>query len=419
MYRYVLIFILFAGCYVPVARAATDSANPRSSFGSGWLVAPHFVVTNHHVVSNSNQAVVRTSKHVRLQATVVIRDVVNDLVLLKIDTPSKLPAALPLADQAPNMGEQIFTIGYPHPDVMGTDPKLSVGIISSLTGLANDPRTLQISAPVQSGSSGGPLLNMRGEVIGIVTSKLNAMKMFKWTGDIPQNVNYAVKVNYLRVLLQTTRTDKHAALEVLPVQSADLVRLTQRVRDSVVLVESANQNSGAEVADASDIPEGSTPDNDKTPAPKSTQASRKLAMFIYMQRGDYDDNGDLDSTDTYSNNTANLIKAYISKAVNTLSVQYVMQGWDARSRYYDTFKVDKGRALCKQHTVDYLLAVANSYDTTIRAEDVEFVLHRCDTNKYVQKVYWVDNKISDSFIYETDLKRAIKSFLNEYRDFYQ
>ncbi len=81
-------------------------------------------------------------------------------------------------------------------------PTLTTGEVSALAGLRDNPRQIQISAPVQPGNSGGPLLDGSGNVVGVVVSKLNAQRVARSTGDIPQNVNFAVKgaevVEFLR-----------------------------------------------------------------------------------------------------------------------------------------------------------------------------------------------------------------------------
>ena len=70
-----------------------------------------------------------------------------------------------------------------------------------MAGIGDDFRFLQISAPVQPGNSGGPLLDASGNVIGVVTAKLNALRIAKSTGDVPQNVNFAVKSSVIRLFL--------------------------------------------------------------------------------------------------------------------------------------------------------------------------------------------------------------------------
>ncbi len=204
------------------------------SLGTGWPVKGGFVVTNHHVVAGHKKIIILRRDGMKLFGSVAMDDRINDLVLIRVKNVGQLPPALPLAQGTARVGAKIFTIGYPNPGLMGSEPKLTNGIISSLTGVGDDPRTYQITVPLQVGNSGGPLLNMRGEVVGITTFKLNAAKVFKWTGDLPQNVNYAVKVAYLKVLLASV-SSKHK-ISVLPARSGTLEDLAARIENSVLIV---------------------------------------------------------------------------------------------------------------------------------------------------------------------------------------
>ena len=76
---------------------------------------------------------------------------------------------------------------------------------------------------------------MNGEVIGIVTAKLSAVKMFNWTGDLPQNVNYAVKATYVTALLNTVK-EMAPAIGNLPVELANLESLSSRIQNSILMI---------------------------------------------------------------------------------------------------------------------------------------------------------------------------------------
>ena len=175
-----------------------------------------------------------TKNGVKIFGSIAIDDPINDIVLIRVKEAGKLPSALPLSKKQARVGSKVFTIGYPNPSLMGSEPKVTNGIISSLSGMGNDPRTYQITVPLQVGNSGGPLLNMRGEVVGITTYKLNAMKVFKWTGDLPQNVNYAVKVGYLKALLLSVSSKQKVS--VLPAHRGTLEDLVARIEESVLIV---------------------------------------------------------------------------------------------------------------------------------------------------------------------------------------
>lgn len=230
---------LLAKIYGPQRSPAPASQTPSEqgaeiSEGTGWSVTGGFIVTNHHVVAGKQTITVVEADGTKMQAVVAADDVQNDLVLLRVTSPAELPPALPIANDPAEVGEQVFTVGYPHPDLMGTDAKLTDGIVNSLTGLGNDPRLYQVSVPLQAGNSGGPLLNMKGAVIGIVAAKLDAAKVFQWTGDLPENVNYAIKVAYLAALLQSV-TPLHET-PILSVSRESLENLDKRVASSIVMV---------------------------------------------------------------------------------------------------------------------------------------------------------------------------------------
>jgi S1-C subfamily serine protease len=146
------------------------------------------------------------------QATAVIErfDPANDLALLKLSqaTPAFLEIA---ADNSVSIGQKVFTVGFPVPQLLGTEPKYSNGSISSLSGIYGVANLLQITVPIQPGNSGGPLLDESGRVVAVVTSSAAVQGFLKYTGTLPQNINWAVRSEYLRPLL--------SAVSAQPVQS--------------------------------------------------------------------------------------------------------------------------------------------------------------------------------------------------------
>jgi S1-C subfamily serine protease len=129
---------------------------------------------------------------------ILLSDENNDVAILKIvDEKFKKFSSIPysIAENA-QIGARVFTIGYPLGDIMGSNYKVTDGIISSNTGIADDVRYYQISVPLQPGNSGGPLFDKDGNVIGITSSRLNSEAV----GTQVQNVNYAIKSSYLLTL---------------------------------------------------------------------------------------------------------------------------------------------------------------------------------------------------------------------------
>jgi len=229
-----LLAAIYGGNGQPGTPQAKQAEKVNVSLGTGWPVAGGFVVTNHHVVAGHKTILLMRRDGEKIPGEVAMDDAINDLVLIRVTDVNKLPPALPLAALAAHAGARVFTIGYPHPDIMGSEPKITDGIISSLTGAGNDTRVYQISVPLQGGNSGGPLLNMNGEVVGITTAKMSAVKVFKWTGDLPQNVNYAVKSGYLSMLLSSLSSNHD--ISVLPVRSGNIEELAARIEKSVLIV---------------------------------------------------------------------------------------------------------------------------------------------------------------------------------------
>jgi S1-C subfamily serine protease len=180
--------------------------------GSGFVVSPSgHVVTNQHVVEGcvgDIQGNLTGEAPVKLR--LVSSDETNDLALLQ--APGSFKDVATIKATAVHSGESVVAIGYPFHGLLTSDFTVTTGIISSLSGVLNDTRFLQISAAVQPGNSGGPLLASSGEVIGVVAAKLNALKFVKATGNIPENINFAIKTGSLRDFLDNS---------VVPYQTSD------------------------------------------------------------------------------------------------------------------------------------------------------------------------------------------------------
>jgi S1-C subfamily serine protease len=170
------------------------------SSGSGFFVTEDgYFVTNNHVVEGNQAIVLMDVNSTKYNAAVVRTDEANDIAVLKVV--GKFKALPVVSSRIAKRGMDVVTVGYPHADIQGIEPKVTQGIINSLSGISNDVRTFQISVPLQSGNSGGPLVTMEGNVIGVVAMKLSAIAVLKQTGDLPQNVNYAIKSSYLSEVL--------------------------------------------------------------------------------------------------------------------------------------------------------------------------------------------------------------------------
>ena len=168
--------------------------------GSGVIISESgLVLTAAHVIAEANKLQVVTSQGT-VGASILRVDDVNDLAVLKLDG-GKYQFLAIAPSRSVRLGQEVATIGFPNITIQGFSPKITKGSVSSENGIGDDPRSWQISVPVQPGNSGGPLLDEYGNIVGIVVSKLG-LKATRITGDIPQNVNYAVKSSYALPLLE-------------------------------------------------------------------------------------------------------------------------------------------------------------------------------------------------------------------------
>ena len=101
-------------------------------------------------------------------------------------------------------GEQVFTVGFPTVELLGSEAKFTEGSISALSGIRGEAAYMQISVPVQPGNSGGPVINFDGEVLGIVAATAAVESFYNVTGSLPQNVNWAVKSDFVQPMIGET-----------------------------------------------------------------------------------------------------------------------------------------------------------------------------------------------------------------------
>jgi S1-C subfamily serine protease len=180
------------------------------------------IVSNLHVVQECNSIEVRNASF-KAKARLLATDSVNDLAVLTVDTIPSPSIGYFRSGKELRIGDDIITIGYPFGSILGESAKVTKGNISSLTGIANDSSMLQISAPVQPGSSGGPLLDNSGNIVGIVSSRLSELAMLKATGSLPQNVNFAIKSQAIQLFLATHKIKYSSQDSIKKYEAADIV----------------------------------------------------------------------------------------------------------------------------------------------------------------------------------------------------
>jgi S1-C subfamily serine protease len=199
---------------------------PSVSTGTGFAIHnPTTLITAFHVIEGARSIEVMCAAGQHAAAIVERVDPANDLALLKLSVPA--PAHLELApENSATIGQKVFTIGFPVPGLLGTEAKYSDGAISSLSGLAGAANLLQVTVPSQPGNSGGPLADESGRLVGVVTSTAAVQGFLRRTGTLPQNINWAVRSEYVRPLLSG-----------VPLQQAQVhSSAVERVRQSACMV---------------------------------------------------------------------------------------------------------------------------------------------------------------------------------------
>ena len=216
--------------YAEAAKRIIEETKPEKWTGTGFAIGNEYIVTNYHVIEDAKSINIQGIKglfNYSYTATVVAKDKNTDLAILKINDSTFDgfgSIAYGIKTSTSEVGEDVFVLGYPLTATMGDEIKLTTGVISSKTGFQGDVSMYQFSAPVQPGSSGGPLFDTKGNIIGIVTAKhLGA-----------ENAGYAIKTSYLKNLIETLSEVSFSSNNTI--SNLSLVEKVKKVKSCVFLI---------------------------------------------------------------------------------------------------------------------------------------------------------------------------------------
>jgi TPR repeat protein/S1-C subfamily serine protease len=207
-------------------KSAASTAPRTGIYGSGVVVSDTEIVTNEHVINNCARVRIQP---LGMSVKVVAKDARNDLALLRVDSVGLPPARL-RAGRNIRLGDDIVAIGYPLKGVLSSGAVVTTGIVNAMSGLNDDTSAFQISATVQPGSSGGPIFDRSGNLVGIVRARLLSNTQVN-----AQNVNFGINLATVTNFLDSHSVNYLTAqITSKPAETADLV---ERARKSTVQVE--------------------------------------------------------------------------------------------------------------------------------------------------------------------------------------
>ncbi len=201
--------------------ASKNTKSLQRYTGTGFFVDKSTVLTNHHVVKNCKSIELIRSGYTSA-AKIKAKDSVNDLVILEADKTNNSSLKF-RAGKGIRIGDNIIVIGYPLGELLGSGIKVTTGNVSALTGLINDTTSMQLTAPVQPGNSGGALLDSSGNVVGVIVARLKK----------EQNVNLAIKANVAQMFLDINSVDYGVSMSK---DKKDVADIADEVKGSIVQV---------------------------------------------------------------------------------------------------------------------------------------------------------------------------------------
>ncbi len=215
-----------------------QNTSENRSIATGFFVNDSgYLVTSFHVIDGYKKIKVLVDRKRLFEASIVKTNKELDLALLKVKAIT--PFLYLSHSKGVPAGMDVVTIGYPQVAIQGLTPKITRGIVNSSTGLRDNKDSFQFSAEVQKGNSGGPLIGPGGTVVGVVQSKLDALKISEKTNDLTQNVNFSTKSAILLGFLDgmpnlpTTRP-------LQPEQPLKAIRIYLELENAIVPVISDN-----------------------------------------------------------------------------------------------------------------------------------------------------------------------------------
>lgn len=218
----------------PPVTAGTGGEPTLYASGTGFLVSRNgHVLTNNHVVEGCRRLTFQIRGDVAVEAVPLATNATTDLALLKTSLTSA-----PAVFRGPvslRLGDELVVFGFPLLGDLSSQGNLTNGIVSALSGLNDDLSRLQMTAPIQPGNSGGPVINRAGHIVGVVVETANDEYFRQQRGTVVQNLNFAIHDSLARAFLDTNNVQYESASDasqILPI--ADIGEQARRYTGQIL-----------------------------------------------------------------------------------------------------------------------------------------------------------------------------------------
>jgi len=216
-----------------------SAPNPPPKPSKGLSLGTAFAInsagdflTNYHVIKGCGGVVRVQVSAGGAEGRVIASDERNDLAVIRIRGAGIEPVRL-REGKGIRPADGVVALGFPYAGLLASSPQVTAGAVSALAGLMDDSRYLQFTAPVQPGNSGGPLFDLSGNVVGMVSGRINDLAVAEATGSLPQNINFAIKTGIVREFLEANRIIYLTGPSDIKLEPADVA---ERATKSIVLV---------------------------------------------------------------------------------------------------------------------------------------------------------------------------------------
>ena len=212
---------------------AANSTPQLAGSGTAFAVTPEgHLITNYHVISDCRTLSFRLPGSPPVETSILATNEGFDLALLKADIST--PAVSFQSQRRIRLGDDIVVYGFPLLGDLSSQGNLTSGLVSALTGLNDDLSTFQISAQIQPGNSGGPVFDQYGTVVGVVVSTANQDYFAQQSGNIPQNVNFAITADITQTFMRANNIRYQTADRTAELRTADIAEQAQSVTGALL-----------------------------------------------------------------------------------------------------------------------------------------------------------------------------------------